>query len=102
MKIRFDNIENEYTACVIGDINSDGEISQYEISKAIKHVVGLEAHQLSGINATAIDVDGDGEITQKDVSILIKYVVYGKLDIDGKKTPTAPIIKCFIWRTRKK
>ena len=92
MKIRFDNIENEYTACVIGDINSDGEISQYEISKAIKHVVGLEAHQLSGINATAIDVDGDGEITQKDVSILIKYVVYGKLDIDGKKTPTAPII----------
>ena len=92
MKIRFDNIENEYTACVIGDINGDGEISQYEISKAIKHVVGLEAHQLSGINATAIDVDGDGEITQKDVSILIKYVVYGKLDIDGKKTPTAPII----------
>ena len=92
MKIRFDNIENEYTACVIGDINNDGEISQYEISKAIKHVVGLEAHQLSGINATAIDVDGDGEITQKDVSILIKYVVYGKLDIDGKKTPTAPII----------
>ena len=92
MKIRFDNIENEYTACVIGDINGDGEISQYEISKAIKHVVGLEAHQLSGINATAIDVDGDGEITQKDVSILIKYVVYGKLDIDGKKIPTAPII----------
>jgi len=92
MKIRFDNIENEYTACVTGDINSDGEISQYEISKAIKHVVGLEAHQLSGINATAIDVDGDGEITQKDVSILIKYVVYGKLDINGKKTPTAPII----------
>lgn len=92
MKIRFDDNENEFTACVIGDINGDGEISQYEISKAIKHVVGLEAHQLTGINEIAIDVDGDGEITQKDVSILIKYVVYGKLDIDGKKEPTAPIL----------
>ena len=92
MQIKFDNHDVTYIASVIGDINGDGEITQYEVSKAIKHVIGLEKHQLSGVNAVSIDVSGDGVITQKDVSILIKYVVYGKLDIGEVKRPTSPVI----------
>ncbi len=92
MQIKFDNHETTYIASIIGDTNGDGEIGQFEVSKAIKHVIGLEKHQLTGVNAVSIDVNGDGVINQKDVSILIKYVVYGKLDIGELTKPSAPII----------
>ena len=92
MKIRIGTSGKTYTACVVGDVNGDGEIKQLEVSKAIKHVVGLEKYQLTGIDAIAIDVSGDGQITQKDVSILIKYVVYGKLDIGEVSRPSSPLI----------
>ena len=92
MQIKFDNHETTYIASIIGDANGDGEIGQFEVSKAIKHVIGLEKHQLTGTNAVSIDVNADGRINQQDVSILIKYVVYGKLDIGELAKPTAPII----------
>lgn len=92
MQIKFDNHETTYIASVIGDINGDGEISQYEVSKAIKHVIGLKKHQLTGVKAISIDVSGNGTIDQKDVSILIKYVVYGRLEIGELTRPAAPTI----------
>jgi len=93
MKIRFDNHQNTYTASVIGDLTGDGEIKQIEVSKAIKHVVGLKDEQLTGVNEISIDVSGDGVVTQKDVSILIKYVVFGQLEINELQKPTKPIVE---------
>lgn len=90
MKIKIDGNSTTYTASVIGDLTGDGEIKQIEVSKTIKHVVGLEKHQLSGVNAMSADVDANGEVEQKDVSILIKYVVFGKLEIGEISKSTKP------------
>lgn len=93
MQIRFDNHQTTYTASVIGDLTGNGQIQQIEVSRVIKHVIGLENYQLSGVDAVSADVSADGVIDQKDVSILIKYVVFGRLDIGELIKPTAPIIE---------
>ncbi|MCI9063260.1 MAG: hypothetical protein HFJ17_01455 [Clostridia bacterium] len=93
MKIRFDNHDSTYTVSVIGDLTGDGEIKQIEVSKAIKHVIGLTDHQLIAENAASADINGDGLIDQKDVSLLIRYVVYGELEIGEMLRPSAPLIE---------
>jgi len=93
MKVKIGDSTKIYTVSVIGDLTGDGEIKQFEVSKVIKHVVGLEKYQLTGIDFISADVSGDGKVTQKDVSLLIKYVVYGQLDIEELIKPTAPILK---------
>lgn len=92
MQIKFDNYDITYEASVIGDLNGDGEISQLEVNKVIKHVIGLENYQLEGISAISADISRDGKIDQKDVSLLIKYIVYGRLDIAEDQQPAAPEI----------
>lgn len=92
MQIKFDDNKDTYIASVIGDITGNGNIEQIEVSKAIKHVIGLEKHQITGVYAVSTDVSGDGIIDQKDVSILIKYVVTGRLDIGELLRPASPII----------
>ncbi len=92
MQIKFDESKDAYIASVIGDITGNGKIEQIEVNKAIKHVIGLEKHQIKGAEAVSTDVSGDGIIDQKDVSILIKYVVTGRLDIGELLKPASPII----------
>ena len=92
MKIKIDDYTTIYTASVIGDLTGDGEIKQIEVSKTIKHVIGLQKHQLTGVDAMSADVDGNGVIEQKDVSILIKYVVFGRLEIGEISKNTKPIL----------
>lgn len=92
MKITVDNHAITYTASVIGDLTGDGEIKQIEVSKIIKHVVGLEKYQLEGIKLISADINGDEKVNQQDVSLCIKYVVYGKLEIGELTKPTAPTI----------
>ena len=93
MQIKFTESETTYIASVIGDINGNGKIEQIEVSKAIKHVIGLAKHQITGIYAVAMDMSGDGRIDQKDVSILIKYVVTDRLEIGDPLRPAEPIIE---------
>ena len=85
--------EKEYTISVIGDINGDGIANQVELTRIIRHVVGLNGWKLEGIERASADITGDGEVNLIDISKLINYIVYGKWDYDAVKTPEAPTIK---------
>ena len=84
-----------YEISVIGDFNKDGKISQIELSRVIRHVVGLNEYKLSGILLKSADINNDNVVNQIDITLLIRYNVYGELDIEENeeiKSPTIDII----------
>lgn len=84
-----------YEISVIGDFNKDGDISQIELSRVIRHVVGLSNYKLSGILLKSADINNDNLVNQIDITLLIRYNVYGELDIEENeeiKSPTIDII----------
>ena len=73
----------EYTVSVIGDLNGDGKATQVELTNIIRHIVGLENAELTGIKYESADITGDKAVDQRDISKLVKYIVTGELDIDN-------------------
>ena len=70
-----------YEVRVIGDLNNDGDSSVIELTKIIRHVVGVErierrAEEISG------DFNGDDKIDVVDITMCIRYIVYGEMEGD--------------------
>ena len=53
------NGEEQYQISVIGDFDSDGRIKQVEITKLIRHVVGLKEYQLTGVYLKSADLNNN-------------------------------------------
>ena len=82
----------EYTLSVIGDITGDGIANQVELTRIIRHLIGLKGWKLEGIELLSADITGEGEVNLIDLSSLIGYIVYGRADYEEVKTPQAPKI----------
>lgn len=82
-----------YEISVIGDFNSDGKITQIELTQLIRHVVGLSQYQLSGSKLKSADFNLDNKINHIDITILIRYEVYGELEIKENKEIESPNIE---------
>lgn len=93
MLVRIEGIATSYRASVIADFNGDGKAGQIELNRMIRHAIGLEGAELTGIEILSADISGDDKIDQVDINLLIRYIVYGQLDIGEMKTPVAPTIK---------
>lgn len=87
------NGEELYQISVIGDLDSNGQIKQVEITKLIRHVVGLKEYQLTGVYLKSADLNNDGKTNHIDITILIRYEVYGELDVEENKKVESPIIQ---------
>lgn len=93
MALMYEGSEDIYTILVIGDLDNDGKMGQIELTRLIKHVVGLQDAQLQGIDEIVGDITGDGKINQVDITILIRRIVYKELDIPENDRPEAPKIE---------
>ena len=56
----------QYTLVVIGDTDSDGEITINDMAELKLHII--EKELLEGIKLKAADVDNDGEVTINDLA----------------------------------
>ena len=86
----------EYTLSVIGDLNGDGKATQVELTNIIRHIVGLEGAELTGIKYESADITGDKKVDQRDITRIIKYIVTGRLDINNNDEETGPIVELTI------
>ena len=77
-----DDKNNDYQISVIGDLNGNGKIEQLELTKTIRHIVGQEGAEITGIQYYSADITGDGLIDQRDIGKYIRYIVEGKLEVD--------------------
>jgi hypothetical protein len=68
-----------------GDVSENGEITAYDASLTLQHVVG--SITLSGLQQSAADVTQDGSVSALDASFILRYVVGY---ISGFRTLTAP------------
>lgn len=81
MIIKFDGVEEKYTALVVGDINGDGLANQVELQNIIKHIIGLKKYQLTGERLLCADINTDNVVNQKDLKLLINYILYNRWQI---------------------
>ncbi len=93
MIVKFDNVEKQYVTSVVGDFNSDGLSNQIEITQLIKHIIGLQGSELTGIKLLCADINNDDKVNQIDLTVLINYVVYGRLNIGKIQKPKSPMIE---------
>ncbi|MBP3255166.1 MAG: dockerin type I repeat-containing protein [Clostridia bacterium] len=65
-----------YKVSVAGDVNSDGESNQIDLSSLIRHYIGLSNFQLTEEEKrVSADINGDEDINTIDLSKLIRYIV---------------------------
>ena len=64
-----------YEISTIGDFDGDGKIGQVELTNLIRHVVGLQDYQLTGIVEKSADFNNDNKLSIIDITILIRYIV---------------------------
>ena len=88
----FDGTDQKFELSVIGDIDADGEITQIDLNRLIKHVVGLQEAQLEGLPKISADLSSDGNINQVDITIMIRYIMEHELFIPEIVRPDAPTI----------
>lgn len=93
MYATFDGTNQNFELSVIGDIDSDGEITQIDLNRLIKHVVGLQEAQLQGLTQISADLSSDGNINQVDITIMIRYIMEHELYIPEIVRPSAPTIE---------
>lgn len=93
MGIRFDGIEKNYLALVVGDINGDGLANQIELQMLIKHIIGMQGNKLTGISFICADLNSDGKVNQIDLKILIDYIIYGRIIVEKPEIPRSPKIE---------
>lgn len=82
-----------YEISTIGDFDGDGKIGQVELTNLIRHVVGLQDYQLTGIVEKSADFNNDNKLSIIDITILIRYIVYGELDIPENQAVASPEIE---------
>ena len=85
MVLRNETDNEIYKISVIGDFNTDGKITQIELTNLIRHVVGLKEYQLSSYVLKSADINNDNIVNHIDITLLIRYNVYGELDIEENK-----------------
>ena len=61
--------------CMIGDLNSDTEITAKDATVILQGVAGM----ITDLNDTVADVNGDGEVTAKDATQVLQFVA-GTID----------------------
>ena len=93
MVLRNETNNEIYKISVIGDFNSDGKITQIELTNLIRHVVGLKDYRLSGYMLRSADVNNDNEVNHIDITLIIRYNVYGELDIEENQEIKSPDIE---------
>lgn len=93
MVLRNETNNEIYKISVIGDFNSDGRITQIELTNLIRHVVGLKDYRLSGYVLKSADINNDKVVNHIDITLLIRYNVYGELDIEENKEIKSPDIE---------
>ena len=60
---------------MIGDLNSDTEITAKDATVILQGVAGM----ITDLNDTVADVNGDGEVTAKDATQVLQFVA-GTID----------------------
>lgn len=93
MILRNETNNKIYEISVIGDFNADGKITQIELTRIIRHVVGLKEYQLDGCVLKSADINNDNVVNHIDITLVIRYNVYGELDIDENKEVKSPEIQ---------
>lgn len=93
MVLRNETDNEVYTISVIGDFNSDGKITQIELTNLIRHVVGLKDYRLSGYVLKSADINNDNVVNHIDITLVIRYNVYGELDIEENQEIKSPDIE---------
>ena len=93
MVLRNETDNEIYKISVIGDFNTDGKITQIELTNLIRHVVGLKEYQLSSYVLKSADINNDNIVNHIDITLLIRYNVYGELDIEENKEIASPEIE---------
>ncbi len=94
MVLKYDGSEEEYTLSVIGDFNKDGLMNQIELNHLIKHVIGLQNHQIEEeLTKKSADITGDNKLDQIDITTFIRYIAFHELYIPEIKRPEAPTIE---------
>lgn len=83
----------KYEISVIADLDGDGLISSVELTKEIRHVVGLADYQLEGIYEKSADLNNDNSVNHIDITILIRYIVYGELEVQENEEIKSPEIE---------
>ena len=93
MVLRNETNNEIYKISVIGDLNSDGKITQIELTNIIRHVVGLKEYKLSGYMLRSADINNDNAVNHIDITLIIRYNVYGELDIEENQEIKSPDIE---------
>ena len=65
-----DNATVEVIDCVIGDVDGDGEVSDWDAILLNRHLAGWNVT----LELSAADVDGDGEVSDWDAITLDRYL----------------------------
>lgn len=63
-----------YADFVLGDANSDGEVTVADLSMTASYILGTES---DGMVLEAADVNGDGTITVADLASMASYILNG-------------------------
>ena len=61
------------SSCTPGDVNGDGKVTNADVIRLARSVIGLET--LSDTQRSAADVTGDGKVTNADVIRLARFVI---------------------------
>lgn len=93
MVLRNETNSKVYQISVIGDFDGNGKITQIELTKIIRHVVGLKEYQLSGCALESADINNDKVVNHIDITLIIRYLVYGELDIEENQEVKSPEIE---------
>ena len=72
----------DFLISVIGDFDGDGLMNQIELGNLIRHIVGIEDAQLTGIKLISADIDNNNLVDQRDISKIIRYISADILDAD--------------------
>ena len=73
-----------------GDVSGNGEITAYDASLVLQHVVSLR--ELSAIEQEAADVTGDDTISALDAALILQYTVGLRTSFPVDGPPVAPAL----------
>ena len=73
-----------------GDVSGDGNVTAYDASLVLQHVVGLR--ELSDTEREAADVTGDGTVSALDAALILQYTVSLITSFPVDSAPVAPAL----------
>jgi len=81
---------NRLTLLPRGDVSGDENVTAFDASLVLRHVVGMI--NLSENQQKAADVTDDGNVTALDAALILQYTVGLIMQFPAETTTTAPII----------